>query len=479
MKIFYLLTFGVHVLVFSTTAQITFEKTYGGNGTDVAFSIQQTSDEGYIIAGSSQSFGSGLWSVYLVKTSITGDTLWTRSYAGVGNNQGYSVRQTSDSGYIVAGITESYSRKVYLIKTSSYGDTLWTRSYGDTDAQGYSVKETSDGGYIIAGTVWSSTTSYDAYLIKTNASGDTLWTKTYGGSDRDVAYSVLQTRDGGYAFTGYSWSFGDSAYTAYLIKTDALGRPLWIKTCGRIRFTLGTSIESTSSGGYIVGGMIDSLGNGQGHQHPYVIMADSLGDTVWTKIYSRDGPGLTPDLKRTMDNAFIFVASGTGPSGPSGSSTLVKINPLGDTIWTRRYDGIFARSVQQTTDGGYIFAGNTLPIGTGSGDFYVIKTNELGIVTTVTKDAGTWKLTNYALSQNFPNPFNPTTTIYYEVPKTSKVTLEIFDILGHTIATLLNETQLAGEHSISWNALEYPSGIYFYRFTATNFSETKKLLLLK
>jgi hypothetical protein len=125
---------------------------------------------------------------------------WERTYGGPANEYGYSVQQTSDSGYIVAGWTNSYgNQRVYLIKTNAFGDTLWTKTYGGNgDAFGYSVKQTSDGGFVIAGMIFTFGDSNQVYLIKTNGSGDTLWTRTYGGAHTDVGYSVQQITDGGY-----------------------------------------------------------------------------------------------------------------------------------------------------------------------------------------------------------------------------------------------------------------------------------------
>jgi len=186
-------------LVFS---QQRWERTYGGPNVEWGYSVQQTSDGGYIVAGYSGSFP--VFGIYLLKTNASGDTLWTRTYGGLSWDQGNSVQQTSDGGYIVAGYTHSFGHAngwadVWLIKTNASGDTLWTRTYGGTNGdQGYSVQQTSDGGYIIAG--WTNSFGaggYDVYLIKANASGDTLWTKTYGGTNDDYGNSVQQTSDGG------------------------------------------------------------------------------------------------------------------------------------------------------------------------------------------------------------------------------------------------------------------------------------------
>ena len=152
---------------------------------------------------------------------------WERNYGGTNPDGGYSVQQTTDGGYIIAGLTTSFGAgncDAYLIKTNASGNTLWTRTFGGTDADyANSVQQTSDGGYIVAGYTYSFGAGHaDVWLIKTNASGDTLWTRTYGGAYDDYANSVQQTTDGGYIVAGVTSSFGDSAQV-YLIKTDSLG----------------------------------------------------------------------------------------------------------------------------------------------------------------------------------------------------------------------------------------------------------------
>ena len=177
----------VLLLVSLAHAQQTWTRTYGGTSDDEGYSVQQTTDGGYIVAGYTDSFGAGTTMSTSSRPMPPGIPSGPGPTAGTGSDYGYSVQQTSDGGYIVAGCTSSFgagSGDVYLIKTNASGDTLWTRTYGGTgDDEGYSVQQTSDGGYIIAGYTDSfGAGDGDVYLIKTNASGDTLWTRTYGGT---------------------------------------------------------------------------------------------------------------------------------------------------------------------------------------------------------------------------------------------------------------------------------------------------------
>ncbi|MBL4654982.1 MAG: T9SS type A sorting domain-containing protein [Bacteroidia bacterium] len=203
-------------------------RTYGGADSDFGLVVQPTTDLGYIIVGHTKSFGAGNYDIYLIKTDIIGDIQWTKTYGGTEYENGSSVQQTSDGGYIIAGSTYSFGAgngDVYIIKTDENGDTLWTRTYGGSNTDGgKSIEQTNDGGYIIAaGTSSFGAGSKDVYLIKTDKNGDTLWTKTYGSIGYESCESIQQTRDGGYIIGGHTTSFGARAYDFYLIKTDTEG----------------------------------------------------------------------------------------------------------------------------------------------------------------------------------------------------------------------------------------------------------------
>ncbi|HKR06276.1 MAG TPA: hypothetical protein VJY62_16690, partial [Bacteroidia bacterium] len=231
-------SFLIHLFISEISlAQITFQKTYGGGlNHDWGASVQQTTDGGYVIVGLTLSLGAGNTDIFLIKTDTYGDLLWTKTFGGTGIDEGKSVQQTTDRGYIITGITNSFSAAyydVYLIKTDANGDILWTRTFGGIgDDYGYSVQQTTDGGYIIAGYTRSFGSGYlDVYLIKTDINGDSLWTKTFGGAGDDLGLCVQQTSDGGYIITGNTFgSFGAGLNDFYLVKADSIGNLLWTKT---------------------------------------------------------------------------------------------------------------------------------------------------------------------------------------------------------------------------------------------------------
>jgi hypothetical protein len=223
------------VALFTQSAYaVTFAKTYGGTNNDEASSVQQTSDGGYIVAGYTQSFGAGSWDIFLIKTDANGDVQWAKTYGGTSSDFASSVQQTSDGGYIVAGTTWSFGvgdYDIFLIKTDANGNVQWAKAYGGTNEdRAFSVQQTSDGGYIVAGYTNSfGAGSHDIFLIKTDAYGNVEWAKTYGGTDGDYASSVQQTSDGGYIVAGGTYSFGAGWVDIFLIKTDANGD---IGSCG-------------------------------------------------------------------------------------------------------------------------------------------------------------------------------------------------------------------------------------------------------
>jgi len=347
-----------HSITMSTA--IGWTKTFGGAYNDYGYSVQQTSDGGYIITGTK-----GFWStsyVYLIKTNVNGDTTWTKIFGGTGSDSGYSVQQTSDGGYIIAGYN-GYSYSVYLIKTDANGNQVWTKT-NRAFSYGYSVQQTSDGGYIITGE-WL----YPyVYLIKTNANGDTIWAKTYG---RTCGYSVQQTSDGGYIITGNRYG------GVYLIKTNANGDTIWTKTFGGTGN--GYSVRQTSDGGYIIAGYTSSFG--AGGYDVYLIKTNANGDTIWTKTFGGTGNDCGYSVQQTLDGGYI-IAGYTSSFGAGGYDVyLIKTDANGNAVWTKTFggnDNDYGRSVQQTSDGGYIITGYTASFGAGGSDVYLIKTDANG-----------------------------------------------------------------------------------------------------
>jgi len=384
MKNYSSLLFFLFISAISCAQQITFQKTFGGGNIEQGYSIQQTSDGGYIIAGGSASFGSGIDDVYLIKTNANGNSLWIKTFGGTDIEEGNSIQQTTDGGFIISGYTQSFgagNSDVYLIKTDANGDALWTKIFGGTGFDwGNSVQQTIDGGYIVTGITNSFGAGYDdVYLIKTDANGNSLWTKTFGGTNHDLGFSVQQTTDGGYIIIGKTYNFGAGDMDVYLIKTDVNGDALWTKTFGGTGVDEGYSVQQTTDAGYVITGWTNSFGAGT--FDVYLIKTDTNGDSLWTKTFGGTNVDVGVSVQQTTDGGYIVTGYTTIFGAGTFDVYLIKTDANGDSLWTKTFGGIntdYGYSVQQTSDGGYIIIGSAQSFGSGSSDIYLIKTDSMG-----------------------------------------------------------------------------------------------------
>ena len=473
------------IALFSQQPDTMWTKTYGGISFDEGKEVKQTSDNGYIIVGHTYSFGPAQANVYLVKTNQNGNESWSKAYGGASHDRGLSVYQTSDAGYIVAGYTYSFGggqSNVYLIKTNSSGDTSWTKTYGGLlQDEGHSVMQTIDGGYIIAGHTYSyGGGQSNVYLIKTNSSGDTSWTKTFGGSLTEYAHIVKQTSDGGYIIVGNTKSYGSGNADVYVIKTDSNGNLDWSKTYGGGADDEGYSIYQCTDSGYIIAGYTYSFGGGQ--SDVYLIKTNSSGDTSWTKTFG----GLSQDeghsVMQTNDGGYI-VAGHTYSSGAGQSDVyLIKVNQNGNALWTETYGGTSedkGNSVIQTSDDGYAIAGHTYSYGSGQSDAYLIRTEpDVGL-----EEKKIPKRNNIAIRAK-PNLFTESTHIYYSLKKKQILIIEIFNTAGRLIRQLENNEKEEGTYLIIWdgtnnNGIQQPAGIYFVSLSAGEYRQIAKILKIK
>jgi hypothetical protein len=351
--------------------------TFGGDSYDEGYSVQQTSDNGYIITGATVSFGAGNWDVWLIKTDSSGNEEWNRTFGGSNYDRGSSTQQTTDGGYIIAGATYSYGLgdfDIWLIKTDSVGIEVWNATFGGSSSDWcYSVQQTTDGGYIIVG----DTASYgagdsDVWLIKTDSNGNEVWNATFGGMKYDKGYSVQQTTDGGYIITGYTGSYDadDTGCDIWLIKTDLNGIEEWSQTFGGTgisnKFDFGYSVQQTSDGGYIITG--DTEIYFVAASNIWLIKTDSNGNEEWNRIFGGAASDRGRSVQQTSDAGYIITGWATSYSGADPDIWLIKTDPSGNEEWNHTFgfaenSSDWGYSVQQTSDAGYIIVGATMPDG--------------------------------------------------------------------------------------------------------------------
>lgn len=274
-----------------------------------AHSVYQTSDGGYILAGKL-----GLLYHYdgalLIKTDASGNKVWEKRFTGtviaaVHGDAFYSVQQTRDGGYIAAGRTtvrtgvDTGFATAWLVKTDASGNRVWDKKFGgSSDRIAQSVQQTTDGGYILAGRKAQSLSTNDVLVIKTDASGNKIWERLFAGTRDDQAYSVQQTKDGGYIVAGHTASSGAGSEDAWLIKLDAGGNKIWSKTFGGANADGARSVQQTSDEGYILSGYTTVSG--------WLLKTDTNGNKIWDKTY---GTGVLKSVKQTKYGGYITGGS--------------------------------------------------------------------------------------------------------------------------------------------------------------------------
>ncbi len=378
--------------------QLLWEKTAGTTGIEVATSLDQTIDGGYIYAGYTNSTASGYYDVYLVKIGPAGNKKWEKTLGGNRNDWGWSVQQTLDGGFIIAGTTNSYgagSGDAYLIKTGPSGDIEWYKTYGGSELdEFFSVYPTSDSGYIMVGSTESSGFgSSDAFVIKTNSFGGVQWQRTFGGSDTEYARCVQETSDGGYIICGTTHSFGvNPGYSnILLIKTNSYGHLTWQQTFGQSNWAdEGNSVWQTRDGGYILTGSLRMYSAGLlGTWQMGLIKTDPEGNMMWTKEFGGSGRDIGKSVQQTKDRGYIVVGETTSYGAGQDDLYLIKTDPNGDMDWGLTFGGKESDSgctIQETPEQGFVIAGTTSSFGAGNSDIYMIRLGDYMPIANAGKD---------------------------------------------------------------------------------------------
>ncbi len=448
---------------------------FAGDDAYEGWQVIETHDCCLVVVGATKSAYGGDWDVFLMKTDSDGDTLWTRTYGAFAWDQGRSIKETPDHGFIIAGFTSSFGaglRDIYLIKTDSLGDTLWTRTYGAAyDEEARSVEMTPDGGYILAG--WSNRIpgGEDIYVIKTDSLGNVQWSQTYGDDRAQRGWSITNRSDGGYIAAGWS-NIDFEASQIDVLKLNSNGDTVWTRLMGSPGDNEEGRCIIETDGGYVVAcNSVDIRGN----YWAALIKLNTGGDLVWTNLIA--GQSMTNSV--IVTRAGSLVATGYGRNPAYYYAFMVKVNASGRQRWLKTFQNTnydyYLRSVVQAYDGGYVFTGHI-----GDRAFpYLWLVKLRGDETQDVEDQDNVNPSYISLSPAYPNPFNAQTTIRYSLPKSSNVSIDIFDITGRKIETLLSSHQPAGEHSSVWNAEDKPSGVYFYRLKAGETTQTQRCILLK
>jgi len=309
---------------------------------------------------------------------------WEKLYGDRWEEYAWDISPTLDNGYIVAGMfTVIGHRQIYVLRLNSYGDTLWTRVYGYPGIDiGLSAIQTSDLGYAICGYTDSDSLhgagSMDAYLLKLDSDGDTLWTKTLGIEFDDYGFELLETGDGGLVLAGHTDLYGWGGSFPFLIKVDSMGDTVWSKIYESDFNCLANCIAASHDGGCFLGGWIEEIDMRIGM---FAMRVDSLGDTLWTKKIIGDSYDYGYSIVATGDDGCVLAGCTFSGGAVEGDVLIVKLDCDGDTIWTKAYGGLEwdqAYSIAATPDGGFIVTGYTDSYGAGYRDLYLLRLDSFG-----------------------------------------------------------------------------------------------------
>ena len=447
--IFFLIT-----TVFAQAPSIAWQKSLGGTNQEYGYCIKQTNDGGYIVVGESVSPVGGMisnnygsYDCWVVKLDNDGMVQWQKSLGGSDNDRANDVQLTSDGGYIIVGFTYSNNfdvtghygnSDVWTVKLNSAGVIEWQKPLGGSSTDGgLSIQQTTDGGYILCGYTFSTngavTTGPGGWIVKINSTGTIQWQKSIG----NFMNCIQQTTDGGYIAAGYSnGPLGNTDY--HIVKLDNLGTTQWQNYYGGTSSDAAYYIQQTTDGGYIVAGESNSsntdVTQNNGSYDYWVLKLNSLGELQWQKALGGSSFDYGKSIQQTTDGGFIVcgkINSNNGlVTGNHGDEDywVVKLDNTGSVLWQKTLGGPGAdwgQSIQQTSDGGYIVAGTTgsstgdVTIQYGDRDFWVVKLNPDNLSTTDFSNANRVSI--------FPNP----TKDFFKLSNYENIQkIELYDLNG-------------------------------------------------
>jgi hypothetical protein len=471
--VFSFLIFAFHISSYAQTPTLLWEYTYGGADKEYATHIEQTHDSGFITIGRSHSTDGdvtgnhGSQDIWVIKLSKTGVLQWEKSLGGTAIEQGSWITQTMDGGYILTGWTISHDGDIthyfanedyWVVKLDDTGGIMWQNNYGGTSTDmGKCILETVDTDYLVAGYVYSFDSQVvgghgysDMWIAKLDKTGGIIWKKGYGGSGHDGATVILQVQGGGYIVAGgtdshdqdVSFSHGGSDY--WVVRLDDTGKILWEKAFGGSDDDFLTSFVHTFDGGYIMSGYTNS-NNGDvsgniGGQDYWTIKIDDTGDIMWQKCYGGSTSDQCYSIQQTSDSGYIMAGSSYSVDGEVTMNYgnmdfwVVKTDKMGMLLWQKNLGGTGidnAYSVIQTFDKNFVVMGWTgsidhdVSVSHGEADFWVAKLQDVPTVDVHDTYANDIQI--------YPVPSNGVITVI--LPQgCNNSQLKLFDLIGREIA---------------------------------------------
>jgi hypothetical protein len=358
----------------ASSIEIEWHYVYGLEGTDVPGSVIQSANGGFLVAGSTSSYGlGGPADFWLFEVDANGLFLWNNTFGSLEQDVVTSLIQTSAGGFALLGRNYAFSDNgtMWLVKTDSNGNHEWNVTLGGS-ANDVSLIQTLDGGFAFLATTDSfGAGGDDMWLVKTDSTGNHEWNKTFGGSIDDLSGALIQTSDGGYFLGGSTYSYSPSYSDFWLVKTDANGDFVWNQTF-RGGFEEGLiSLMPTSDSGFVLAGATEIWGGG----NLFFVKSDSSGNLVWNKTLGAPSNSWFTSIIQTSDEGFVAA----GSSGNNNDFLLIKTDSLGQKEWEQNIprEGDHCvpwPQVIQTADGGLLISGwHAVDIATEDWDIELIK----------------------------------------------------------------------------------------------------------
>jgi hypothetical protein len=351
-------------------------RTFGGVYPDEGWAVHQTFDGGFIMVGYTASYGGGNSDIWLIKTDSDGYRIWDKTYGGPGSDFSRSVQQTSDGGYIIGGTTDSYGNGDYdffVIKTDAYGTPQWQKTFGGSNEDHcQAVQQLSSGDYILTGD-WDLGGTSDLCLMKIDSEGNELWSKLFSGEHFGFSTDIQITPDGGFIIAGSIDLSGNTEM--WLLRTDATGTQIWEKTFGTAVSDIATSVHLTSDNGFLLGGwtLPSNLSKSM-----VLVKTDENGTMLWEKRFpigqSTEPYVNTLGIDETYDRGYILV--GEKIVSTQKDVWIIKTDVDGTPLWNITLGGSsydYGSGVEQIDAGNYIVVGSTDSFGAGNYNVWLIK----------------------------------------------------------------------------------------------------------
>lgn len=360
------------------SASTRWAETLGGTAGDNLTSVQSTSDGGYLLAGSTSSFGAGPGDAWCSKVDSAGSVVWQKTYGGTSWDAADAIRSLPGGGLILVGYAMTAANvEIMCMKLDSLGNILWERTYAGALPMGaVDIQVTADGGYVLVAAVEG---PEDAYCLRLDAAGNKLWSKTYGGASDDTARAVRTTSDGGYVLAGRTKSFGAGSDDGWCVKIDGSGNIVWEKAYGGLKTDMFTNILPAPDGGWILVGRTSSYGAGL--NDGWCVKIDESGNVAWQRTYGGSADDYFYDIQPTAEHGCLLAGWTKSFGAGSADAWCLKLDGDGNVIWEKTYGGSAQDTVGSalaTSDGGYLLVGTTSTFGAGSSDGWHLKIDANG-----------------------------------------------------------------------------------------------------